>query len=133
MKKNKVFVMSDIHGEFRMMKELLKNWNSKKEQLIILGDLADRGPSSKETLELAYDLVRNKEAIVIKGNHDDMLEKYLKDPIRNAGLYYMNGGGKTIESLLCGAVSKIDHKKNVRAIKEKYPWLLPFLKSLRYS
>lgn len=132
MDKDKIFVVSDIHGEFMMMEELLEKWNPKEEQLVILGDLADRGPNSKEALELAYHLVQTEDAIVIKGNHDDMLEKYLEDPVRNQALYYMNGGGKTIDSLLGGASSKRDHKRNVQAIKEEYPWLLPFLKSLRY-
>lgn len=132
MNKDKVFVVSDIHGEFSMMEELLKKWNPKEEQLVILGDLADRGPRSKETLELAYHLVQREEAIVVKGNHDDMLEKYLEDPVRNEGVYYINGGGKTIESLLGEEESERDHKKNARAIKEQYPWLLPFLKSMRY-
>ncbi len=132
MDKDKVFVMSDVHGEFAMMEEMLKNWNRKEEQLIILGDLADRGPNSKATLELAYHLVQRKGAIVLKGNHDDMLEKYLEDPLRNQGLYYMNGGGKTIDSLLGEASLGRDHQKNVQAIKEEYPWLLPFLKSLSY-
>ena len=130
--KEKVFVMSDIHGEFEMMKELLEKWEPKEEQLIILGDLADRGPNAKEAIELAYHLVQKKNAIVIKGNHDDMLEKYLEDPVRNEGLYYINGGGKTIQSLLGDAKSESNHKKNAAAIKEKYPWLLSFLKSMRY-
>lgn len=132
MEKEKVFVMSDVHGEFSMMEEMLEKWNREEEQLIILGDLADRGPNSKATLELAYHLVQVEDAIVIKGNHDDMLEKYLEEPLRNQGLYYMNGGGKTVASLLGEAVSNRDHQKNAQAIKEKYPWLLPFLKSLSY-
>lgn len=132
MNKDKVFVMSDIHGEFLMMEEILRKWNSEDEQLVILGDLADRGPKSKESLELAYHLVQKEKAIVIKGNHDDMLEKYLEDPVTNEGLYYINGGGKTIKSLLGDEKSESDHKKNVRAIKHKYPWLLPFLKSMGY-
>lgn len=132
MNKEKVFVMSDIHGEFTMMETLLEKWNSEEEQLIILGDLADRGPNSKAAFELAHHLVETESAIVIKGNHDDMLEKYLEDPMENYGLYYMNGGGKTVESLLGKASFGKNQEENAQAIKEKYSWLLPFLKSMRY-
>lgn len=132
MSKDKVFVISDIHGEFAMMEKMLEKWDPKEEQLIILGDLADRGPNSKATIERAYHLVQTKGAIVLKGNHDDMLEKYLEDPVRNEALYYMNGGGETIKSLLGEAKLRRNHQENAKAIKEKYPWLLPFLKSMRY-
>lgn len=132
MNKEKIFVMSDIHGEIALMKELLKNWNEEEEQLVILGDLADRGDDSKEVLELAYHLVQTKDAIIIKGNHDDMLEKYLKSPNENYGLYYMNGGGKTVVSLLGKKKSAGSYQKNAKKIKKKYPWLLPFMQSFKY-
>lgn len=132
MNKEKVFVVGDIHGEFTMMEKILKKWNPEEEQLVILGDLADRGDHSKETLELAYQLVQKNKAVIVKGNHDDMFEKYLEDPENNYGLYYMNGGEKTVRSLLGRLASPKNHQENAENIKKTYPWLLPFLKSLRY-
>lgn len=132
MNKEKIFVMSDIHGEISLMEELLKKWDEEEEQLVILGDLTDRGDGSKEVLELAYRLVQTKDAIILKGNHDDMLENYLKNPDENYGLYYMNGGGKTVDSLLGKKKSAGNYQKNAKKIKKKYPWLLPFLQSFRY-
>lgn len=132
MMKDKVFVFGDVHGEIKMMKKLLEYWNEKEEQLVILGDLADRGPNSRETFELAYELMRNKNAIIVKGNHDDMLEKYLQDPIVHHVHYYMNGGKKTLLSLLGNRISEHDHEENALKVKQMYPWLLDFLKSLSY-
>ncbi len=132
MKKEKVFVVSDIHGELVLMKKLLENWNTQEEQLVILGDLADRGKQSKETLELAYHLALKEDAVVVKGNHDEMLELYLEDPIEKQAHYYRNGGETTIYSLLGADASRKNHKQNAAEIKRQYPWLLPFLKSLNY-
>lgn len=132
MKKEKVFVVGDIHGEKKKMEEILMHWNEAEEQLVFLGDLADRGPHSKETIESAYNLVCQKEAILVKGNHDDMLEKYLEDPQKHHLHYYMNGGEKTLHSLLGDKLSKKNPIKNAEKVKVDYPWLLPFLKSLRY-
>lgn len=124
--------MGDIHGEYALMKELLKKWKPEEERLIILGDLADRGANSKETLEYAYHLIQTDDVVIVKGNHDEMLEKYLENPNEHYPLYYLNGGETTIKSLL--GKKKIDKNPEVNAqnIKSNYPWLLSFLKSLDY-
>lgn len=36
------FVIGDVHGKAKMLKELLKKWDGES-QLIFLGDLIDRG------------------------------------------------------------------------------------------
>lgn len=130
MNKEKIFVVGDVHGQITMVKQLLKHWKPKEEQLLFVGDLADRGENSKATLELARELVEKQNAIVIKGNHDEMLEMFLEHPDEYVMLYYMNGGGKTVNSLLGREADQQEFEKNAQEIKEKYPWLLSFLKSL---
>ena len=65
MNKEKVFVVGDVHGQITMLDELLQYWNPQEEQLIFLGDLADRGENSKATLERARELMEKHEAIVV--------------------------------------------------------------------
>ena len=130
MNKEKMFVIGDVHGQITMLEEILKHWNPEEEQLLFLGDLADRGENSKATIERAYQLVNEQNAIVVKGNHDEMLELFLENPTENLMLYYMNGGGSTINSLLGREVGRQEAIQSAEEIKEKYPWLLPFLKSL---
>lgn len=130
MNKEKIFVVGDVHGQITMVEKLLKHWKPEEEQLLFVGDLADRGENSKATLELARDLVEKQNAIVIKGNHDEMLEMFLENPSEHVMLYYMNGGGSTVNSLLGREANQQEFEKNVQEIKEQYPWLLPFLKSL---
>ncbi|MEY8292485.1 metallophosphoesterase family protein [Carnobacteriaceae bacterium 52-44] len=130
MNKEKIFVVGDVHGQITMVEKLLKHWKPEEEQLLFVGDLADRGENSKATLELARDLVEKQNAIVIKGNHDEMLEMFLENPSEHVMLYYMNGGGSTVNSLLGREANQQEFEKNAQEIKEQYPWLLPFLKSL---
>lgn len=130
MNKEKIFVVGDVHGQITMVEKLLKHWKPEEEQLLFVGDLADRGENSKATLELACDLVEKQNAIVIKGNHDEMLEMFLENPSEHVMLYYMNGGGSTVNSLLGREANQQEFEKNAQEIKEQYPWLLPFLKSL---
>lgn len=130
MNKNKYFVVGDVHGQITMLEKLLEYWKPEEEQLLFLGDLADRGENSKATLELAYELVQNQGAIVIKGNHDEMLELFLQNPSEYVNLYYMNGGGSTVNSLLGKDMKKGSFEESAKEIQKQYPWLLPFLKSL---
>lgn len=130
MNKEKVFVVGDVHGQITMLDELLQYWKPEEQQLIFLGDLADRGENSKATLERAHELMEEYDAIVVKGNHDEMLENFLEQPEQYLAQYYMNGGESTVNSLLNRETQRSDFLNNVSEIKDKYPWLLPMLKSL---
>jgi hypothetical protein len=84
---SKIFIVSDIHGQFDRFKILLiKNkivnkkmaWRFKKGHLVILGDVFDRGPQVTETLWTIYQLeqlARRKGGRVhfLLGNHEVMI------------------------------------------------------------
>lgn len=130
MTKEKMFVVGDVHGQFTMLEELLENWQPDEECLLFVGDLADRGDNSKAVFERIHQLMEEEEAIVVKGNHDEMLELFLENPSEHLPLYYMNGGESTVNSLLGRSTSRENYQENVEEIKAEYPWLLPMLKSL---
>jgi serine/threonine protein phosphatase 1 len=130
MEKSKMFVIGDVHGQMSMLEEMLEHWQPAEEQLLFVGDLADRGENSKAVFERVHELMETEGAIVVKGNHDEMLEMFLENPSENLGLYYMNGGQSTVNSLLGKNTARGNYLDNVQEIKETYPWLLPMLKSL---
>ena len=47
-------------------------------KLVFVGDLVDRGPSSDGVLELLMRLCEQDRAIVLLGNHDEKLKRYLQ-------------------------------------------------------
>ena len=98
--KNEFFVVGDVHGEFELLLDILKKWDEERQQLIFLGDLIDRGENSKACLELVWQLVREKEAICLTGNHERMFLAWLRDPLERYDHYRRNGGDTTINSLL---------------------------------
>ena len=130
MTKDKLFVVGDVHGQITMLEELLTYWQPEEERLLFVGDLADRGENSKATLERVRQLMAEHDAIVVKGNHDEMLERFLESPLKHLANYYMNGGESTINSLLGRSTNRLSFLKNVAEVKEKFPWLLPMLKDL---
>ena len=93
--------MSDIHGELELFERLLSDvqYNPNKDQLILLGDYVDRGPNSKGVLEKVIQLKAHG-AIVLKGNHEDMMIKSLTTDEERVWKNWINrnGGNKTLES-----------------------------------
>ena len=83
---NKIFVISDLHGQYDLFLKLLEKINLKREDLlVIMGDICDRGEKSykiymkcMKMIKLGYNLK------FILGNHEDMLLEDLENdyPLR---------------------------------------------------
>lgn len=65
----RTFIVGDIHGHNKALEQVLSkvNFNFEEDTLIQLGDVVDRGPDSFECVET---LLKCKNLIAIKGNHD---------------------------------------------------------------
>lgn len=98
-----LFIISDIHGMYKQLNELLHYWN-RADMLVILGDLVDRGLQSREVLQriLALKKAFPEQVLVCQGNHDEMLLEFLKTPSDSYQLYRQMGGEPTIQSFLDG-------------------------------
>ena len=127
----KIFCIGDIHGEYDLFTSLLKDFHEERHQLVLIGDLLDRGKFSKQCLLLGKELVENHHAIYIKGNHEDLFLNFLKEPEERYHNYLLNGGGETIESLLHeGAVEEYSATEIAMMIQSRYKALVFFLKGL---
>ena len=72
--KKKLFVVSDLHGHYALLKDILDqagfDSDNKDHLFICCGDLFDRGTENRAV----YDFVRKlKNKVLIKGNHDERL------------------------------------------------------------
>jgi len=97
----KIFAIGDIHGSFDRLQDLMQKIpiNFANDTLVFIGDYIDRGPGSVEVVEYLLDLKKRVSgAIFLKGNHEDMLEKYLDGTDRFT--YLLNGGQNTLDSYL---------------------------------
>ena len=157
----KLFVISDIHGHYKITIKALKekgyDENNKEHLLLVLGDIFDRGKESKEVYFWLKRLTEEKKAIVLKGNHDSFLIEFLENYKKMDNIFNFNHNGlkNTIYSLLDGSGTIEDYynikKKNNEEIKneknkifkawnscivdiinKKYPDLLNWLKSFPY-
>lgn len=75
----KYFVVSDIHNYFEPMIEALNekgfDISDPSHKVIICGDLFDRGPDAINCLRFVNDLIKENKVILVKGNHDVLLEE----------------------------------------------------------
>lgn len=87
----KRFVIGDIHGRIEALLEVLKkaNFNYEKDKLIVLGDVVDGGFNTYEVIE---ELLKIKNLILVKGNHDRWFVEYLKTDYGQP--IWLNQGGK---------------------------------------
>jgi predicted phosphodiesterase len=72
----KIFAVSDIHSYYTPLNKALDEngfeANNPEHLLVVCGDVFDRGPESKEVYEYLNNLTN---VVLIKGNHEDLMEK----------------------------------------------------------
>lgn len=99
-KNQRTFVIGDIHGGYRALVQVLKmvNFDYDNDKLISLGDICD---GWSETPEVIEELLRIKNLIYIKGNHDSWAYKGLTEERNffsfstNFEIWLNNGGQAT--------------------------------------
>ncbi|WP_421799681.1 metallophosphoesterase family protein [Haliscomenobacter sp.] len=92
--------ISDIHGCNATFEALLQQINfSKEDQLFLLGDYLDRGPSSKQVLDTIFRLkAEGYQLQCLRGNHEEMLLWALEGHVHNLQSFLQNGGEVTLAS-----------------------------------
>lgn len=79
---DRILAISDVHGENTKFIKLLKQaaYEPENDLLVICGDLIDRGEENLAVIETCMKL-QKQGAIILKGNHEQMLEQILKEMI----------------------------------------------------
>ncbi len=101
----KIFAIGDIHGCYDRLKTLMEKIpiDCSRDTLVFIGDYIDRGSHSVEVVDYLIQLKKRfPEVIFLKGNHEDMLDKFLNGADRNT--YLLNGGQQTLDSYLAKPV-----------------------------
>lgn len=127
----KLFVIGDIHGEYDLLEKLLTCVDFETQQVVFVGDLIDRGPKIKQTIETVMQLVATKQAVCLKGNHEDIFLQWLKDPTEKIDWYLRNGGKSTIEQLLYeGVFDEKEPSEMVEMLQQQYGDIIRFFENL---
>lgn len=91
----RTLLISDIHGELEMFEDLLEKvqYNADTDELVLLGDYIDRGPSPRGVIEKTIEL-KNAGAKVLMGNHEQiMLDVFEKENSYDWDFWLHTAGG----------------------------------------
>jgi serine/threonine protein phosphatase 1 len=82
----RIYAVGDIHGRADLLGETMERIDDDLSRRpiafaveIYLGDYVDRGPDSKGVIDLLAARLVKSNAVCLRGNHEDLLERFLHD------------------------------------------------------
>jgi serine/threonine protein phosphatase 1 len=110
-KMSKTYVIGDIHGGLKALKQVLLRASLQPEDsLIFLGDYVDGWSESPQVVDFLINLEQQQNCVFIRGNHDELLLNYLKTNDYNQE-WFKHGGQSTIDAY--NLVSESTLKKHI--------------------
>ena len=93
------FAISDIHGCAKTFQALIERIDLRQDdRLFLLGDYIDRGPGSRQVIDIIMDLqARGFRLTCLMGNHEQLM-LHAGSSFSWSNMWMMNGGGATLES-----------------------------------
>lgn len=94
---SRTLVIGDIHGSFKALVQVLERAVvTKNDHLIFLGDFVDGWGQSPEVIDFLIKLKASHHCIFMRGNHDDLLLRWLRDGEYNEQ-WFEHGGKLTMD------------------------------------
>ncbi|NMH26602.1 metallophosphoesterase family protein [Flavobacterium silvaticum] len=104
------FVIGDIHGGLRALKQVLERADvTIEDQLIFLGDYVDGWSESPQVIDFLIELSQRQDCIFLRGNHDELLLDWLNG--KDNELWHQHGGESTIEGY--SKLSSVHKQKHI--------------------
>lgn len=134
----RVYAIGDVHGRLDLLDQLLiliRHDNAERPAarvtLVLLGDLIDRGPASKQVVEGCQALSEQcARFVVLKGNHEAMMVDALGGNVPAFAMWMKQGGDAALKSwgvptdlIASGAMSKLRDAALDRVSDEQLRWL----------
>lgn len=125
----RLFAIGDIHGCVDELAVMLKAIAPVLgDTVVFVGDYIDRGPASREVVDLLLDFNDGPaDAVFLKGNHEDMLLSFMGLPGHYGESFLFNGGAPTLESY---GISEADLAATKEIIPPRH---LKFFSALQHS
>lgn len=100
----RVYAVGDIHGRADLLARLLSDIDAdcclrptERTITVFVGDYIDRGPESRQVLDLLLQWRQDREVVFLKGNHEIFLPRFLADS-RTLDSWRPLGGLQTLVS-----------------------------------
>lgn len=94
----RTLAIGDVHGGLKALIQLLDRINiSSSDKLVFLGDYVDGWSDSANTVTFLMELAKQNTCVFLRGNHDDLTEKWLKTGEFNEQ-WLQHGGQSSIDA-----------------------------------
>ncbi len=101
----RIYAIGDIHGRADLLREIHgmirgdaeAAGDGKATVVVHLGDYVDRGPRSREVVDMLLAPAGGVESVCLKGNHEDLMLAFL-DGREDGRMWLHNGGAATLAS-----------------------------------
>jgi serine/threonine protein phosphatase 1 len=100
----RVYAVGDIHGRADLLTQLFSGIDADldvnptlRPVHVFLGDYIDRGPNSRDVLDLLIARSQHHETVFLKGNHEVLIEQFLRRP-ESLATWRQVGGIQTLLS-----------------------------------
>jgi serine/threonine protein phosphatase 1 len=125
-----IYAVSDIYGcadqlakVFAAIDHHLSRVQPKRPIQVFLGDYIDRGPASRQVIDMLIDRGQRHETIFLKGNHEAMLLELFRDP-EGFPIFKQYGGLQTLLSY--GVIPSVNPDRDeqqalIKALAQKIP------------
>lgn len=112
------FVIGDIHGGYKALIQVLNRAEvTPNDQLIFLGDYVDGWSDPVRVIDKLIELDKTNDCIFLRGNHDDLLNQYLRETTTNKS-WLSHGGQETVNNYQLQTLKKVDeHLKFLEDLK----------------
>ena len=118
------FVIGDIHGGLKALEQVLEKSGAKEDDtLIFLGDFVDGWSESPAVLDFLIKLQETQPCIFMRGNHDDLLMKWLSNKTADFDekTWFIHGGEATALSYQnIDVVTKEKHIHFLQSLQDYY-------------
>jgi serine/threonine protein phosphatase 1 len=139
----RLYVVGDIHGRADLLAQVLARIDADLAEYptpraveVFLGDYVDRGPHSRQVIDLLLERGRLRDAVFLKGNHETFVFDFLRNP-DSLEVWRQYGGFETLLSYGLSPPIKADTGER-KELATAFDYLLPsahrnFLASLKPS
>lgn len=106
-KGSRIYAIGDVHGRYDLLSLLfaiihdhLAHADPQPEsiQIVLLGDIIDRGPDSRECLDMIHRAQANESVLLLRGNHEDMMLQSAQANRGAIAAWLRHGGLATLKS-----------------------------------
>lgn len=123
------YVIGDIHGRLDLFDEIIDAVETDiasaaniEPEIVLLGDLIDRGPDSAGVIERAMQWQEKRKIRVLAGNHEEMFLESFED--METLRHFLKHGGR--ETILSFGLSKKEYRKlSLEELFEALPTIVP--------